>query len=62
MTVYRCDRCNSIFDKLKRYDFLAISNVTMLGEYRKDLCPECQSTLEKWFKNSEGERMEEEEV
>ena len=54
MIAKQCDRCESFFkeetpveDELRLY---TVSNTKSKYSKRVDLCPECEKSLEEWFK------------
>ena len=49
----KCDRCGTLYEKFCVPAIEIVEYYHGYGETRKDLCPECQITLEKWLKDYE---------
>lgn len=50
-SAYKCDRCNTLYEKLCVPSIEIVEYHHGYGETKKDLCPECQITLENWLKD-----------
>ena len=46
----KCDRCGTLYEKFCAPAIEIVEYHHGYGETIKDLCPECQITLEKWLK------------
>ena len=49
--MYYCDRCGKLFNNkdFKDDDIMGIVSYVDGTETTKDLCPECEDDLERWF-------------
>ena len=52
-SAHKCDRCGMLYERLCVPNIQIIEYHHGYGDYRKDLCPECQITLENWLKDYE---------
>jgi hypothetical protein len=52
-SAYKCDRCGMLYERLCIPKIQIIEYRDRVLYNRKDLCPECQITLENWFKDYE---------
>ena len=46
---YKCDVCEKLFERVGTPDIRVVEYVHGFGEFRKDLCNECQKELETWL-------------
>ena len=53
MSAYKCDRCGNVFPVRKLSLSCILTRFDIARDnYRKyDLCPQCQTELERWFNN-----------
>lgn len=53
-SAYKCDRCGKLFEKYKNQGTSDFFNVTRNPNFSNnclDLCPKCNSELQKWVAN-----------
>ena len=63
MIAQKCDRCGKLFEREHVPDITVRKYTHGYGEYRLDLCPDCQKELERWLKfKFDGKRQEENET
>lgn len=56
--MYYCDRCGKLYDKkdFKDDDIMGIVSYADGTETMKDLCPECEDDLERWFMDGKNKQ------
>ena len=47
MTMYKCDKCGTVFPAENRMSLYILDEKGNLGEYRVDLCGKCEKGLRK---------------